>query len=204
MATAIDICNLALSHIGKPSINDFGEATAEAREANRHYGPSRRSLLQSSDWTFARKRVALAKLAPDFEERWRYTYAQPQAMLQARRIVRPRFDPRTDPRPVPFEIRGGKVYTDIDSAHLEFTQDLETTGMFPSLFSDALAALLAFRFARALTRSTNLTREMREESRDALSRAVEADSAQDVGRYTYDADALLDRDATRPHPFWGF
>lgn len=202
--TPIDICNQALGVIGKPPINDFEEALAEARAARRFYNPVRRSILQASNWTFARRRVHLAEVEPNFPERWNHTYTLPHDMLVARALVHPRFDPRFNPRPIPYEIAEGRIFTNLPGAQLIYTVDKTETSAFPALFIDALAAQLAHRFARELTRSTRLTAEMKEDAREMLSNAIASDASQDINRYTYDADATLDRAHGLPHPFWGY
>ena len=202
MSTDIDICNLALGHIGKPEISSFTEATAEARECRRFYDQSRRALLQMSDWTFARRREALAQVTNDYAERWQVKYTRPAGVLKMLRVLPPRADARQNPRPIPFEVREGHIFTDLPDAVAEFTRDLTDTGRFSPLFVDTLAYRLAQVIARPLTRSTKIVAEMRDEARDYLSLAIEADAAQDVGRYSYDADAIIDRELA-PHPFWG-
>ena len=202
MSTPIDICNLALGHIGKPAINSFEEASSEARECRRYYDGVRRSLLQYSDWTFARRREAMALLTNDYQQRWTFKYARPTGVLKMLRVLPPNADLRQNPRPNPFEVREGAVFTDVGEAVAEFTRDLTETARYSPLFIDAVSYKLAQRIARPLTKSTKLTAEMKEEAREHLSLAVEADAAQDVGRYNYDADTVIDREL-RPHTFWG-
>ena len=202
MSTPIDICNLALGHIGKPEISSFEEASAEARECRRFYNQTRRAFLQGSDWTFARRRQALAEVTNDYGERWGYKYSRPSGILKMLRVLPPNTDLRQNPRPIRFEVREGAVFADIPHAVAEFIVDLTDTTRFGALAVDALAFALAHRIARPLTKSTKITAEMKDEAREYMSLAIEADASQDVGRYSYDADTIIDRE-NRPSPFWG-
>lgn len=202
MSTPVDICNLALGHIGKPEINSLEEASAEARECRRFYDPTRRAMLQLSDWTFARRRVVLAQVANDYAERWGYKYSRPAGALKMLRVLPPDTDLRQNPRPIPFEVREGFVFTDLAPATAEYTTDAVDTSRFSALFIEALSFRIAQRVSRPLTKSTKLANEMRDEYVQHLSAAIEADAAQDVGRYAFDADAIIDRERM-PHPFWG-
>lgn len=202
MTTAVDICNQALGHIGKGEISSFEEASAEARECRRFYNLTRRAYLQRSDWTFARRRIALAQLDADYTDRWAFTYARPAHTLKMLRVLSKTIDPRQNPRPVPFEVRENRVYTDMPEAVAEYTFDLTDPSTFGPLFVEALSYRMAQLIARPLTRSSKLVQEMRDEAREHLSLAITQDAAQDVDRYNYDADVTIDRNDD-PHPFWG-
>lgn len=79
MASAIDICNLALGHLGDTatvsSINP-PEGSAQAEHCARFYPIARDSLLEMHAWNFAMRRVALARVACLWPE-WDYAYALP-------------------------------------------------------------------------------------------------------------------------------
>jgi hypothetical protein len=201
MTTAVDICNLALGHIGKAEISSFDEASSEARECRRFYDGARRAYLQRSDWTFARRRIAMAQLDAAFTERWTFTYARPSGALKVLRVLSQPFDPRQNPLPAPFEVRENLVFTDMAAAVAEITLDLVDLSTYSPLFIEAISYRLAQLIARPLTKSSKLVHEMGEEARQHLSLAVAQDAAQDVHRYSYDAEAIIDRDA-QPAPFW--
>ena len=60
MASAVDICNLALQRLGAKSIGALTEDTTAGRECNRVYEHARDSELRSHQWSFARTRVEVA------------------------------------------------------------------------------------------------------------------------------------------------
>ena len=68
MASAVDICNLALQRLGAKSIGALTEDTTAGRECNRVYEHARDSELRSHQWSFARTRVEVAadSVAPTF------------------------------------------------------------------------------------------------------------------------------------------
>ena len=63
MASEVEICNLALAHLGDEATVasiDPPEGSAQAEHCQRFYPVSRNSLLEMHDWAFATKRATLA------------------------------------------------------------------------------------------------------------------------------------------------
>lgn len=183
MSSDVFISNLALAHIGKPSINSLTEARAEAAACRRFYDHSRRKMLQLSAWTFAKKRVNLAAASDnDFDERWLYQYARPSEALSILRVIPP-ISPRFSVARPPFEVRENSVYTNITPAVCEFIFDQTDAARFSPLFCEALSYDLASYLANALLRSDKMRNMMRNETKEALSLAITADAAQDAPTY---------------------
>ena len=68
MASVVDICNLALAHLGDDatiSSIDPPEGSAQAEHCKRFYTSARDTLLQLHPWNFASKRIALAELGDE-------------------------------------------------------------------------------------------------------------------------------------------
>lgn len=86
MASEIDICNLALSHIGDSatvsSINP-PEGSAQAEHCAIFYPIARNALLERHNWKFATRRTDLALLSETMDQ-WTYVYAMPNS---ANRII---------------------------------------------------------------------------------------------------------------------
>lgn len=79
MASEVDICNLALSHLGDTATVasiDPPEGSAQAEHCARFYPQARDALLGMHSWGFATRRAKLAELVNDWEQ-WRYAYAKP-------------------------------------------------------------------------------------------------------------------------------
>ena len=72
----IDICNMALSHIGKATITDLNENNEASRQCKRHYDHTRKMLLRNYIWGFSKRIVALAPL-PYKHPKYEYAYAYP-------------------------------------------------------------------------------------------------------------------------------
>src|SRR5271169_6097750 len=64
MASSVDICNLALSILGKPSISNLTDNSNAARVLNIEYDMIRRGLLEGPGiWRFSVERASLPALS---------------------------------------------------------------------------------------------------------------------------------------------
>ena len=79
MASEIEICNLALSHLGDSATVasiDPPEGSAQAEHCAIFYPVARDALLEMHNWKFATRRATLALLTADSWS-WSYAYAKP-------------------------------------------------------------------------------------------------------------------------------
>ena len=63
MASEVEICNLALSHLGDTATvasSDPPEGSAQAEHCARFYPIARDALLEMQNWKFATRRATLA------------------------------------------------------------------------------------------------------------------------------------------------
>lgn len=69
MATAIEICNSALSQIGASLITSLTEDSKNAEVCNQRFGPVKTAILRSHPWNCAitRKTLTPSGIEPDFE-----------------------------------------------------------------------------------------------------------------------------------------
>lgn len=91
MSSEVDICNLALGHLGDNATVaslDPPEGSAQAEHCARFYPIARDSLLEMHPWGFATKRAKLALLSSAWPE-WEYCYAQPNDALNLLVIMPP-------------------------------------------------------------------------------------------------------------------
>ena len=68
MSSVIDICNLALSHLGDTATVasiDPPEGSAQAEHCSRFYPVARDAMLELFNWKFATRRATLALLTAD-------------------------------------------------------------------------------------------------------------------------------------------
>jgi hypothetical protein len=91
MASEVEICNLALAHLGDEATVasiDPPEGSAQAEHCARFYPIARDSLLQMHAWNFASRRVLLASVTMPYTM-WQYAYACPGDMMTAVAVLPP-------------------------------------------------------------------------------------------------------------------
>lgn len=91
MASEVDICNLALAHLGDSAtvatINP-PDGSAQADHCARFYPIARDALLEMHQWDFTTTRVQLALLSANATG-WAYTYAAPSNVLDLIAVLDP-------------------------------------------------------------------------------------------------------------------
>ena len=157
MASAVDICNLALQRLGARSIAALTEDTTAGRECNRVYEHARDSELRSHEWSFARTRVQLAadSVAPSFGYAVQYTLPSDYVrLLPARTVTNDTtslggLDPNID-----WQIEGSKILTN-DTAPLQivYLKKVTDPNDFDELFTDVLVSRIAMDVAEKITQS---------------------------------------------------
>ena len=91
MATEIDICNLALAHLGDDATIasiDPPEGSTQAEQAARFYPIARNTLLESHTWNFASKRSTMPTVINTVDQ-WEYAYVAPADMMSPVAIISP-------------------------------------------------------------------------------------------------------------------
>ena len=79
MTSKVQICNLALAHIGQKSVASLDEASVPATYLNLYYDAARDAALRDYNWNFATKTIALADLGTPDRDDYDYMYAFPSA-----------------------------------------------------------------------------------------------------------------------------
>lgn len=164
MASEVEICNLALAHIGDSatvaSINP-PEGSAQAEHCARFYPIARDMLLEAHDWNFATKRISPAQLTSGTSA-WLYAYAMPADALKITSVLPPSlsddyvssiqsnvFDaPVAEYAPQPFCIELDEnnnlvIYTDQATPIIRYRARVNDTTRFSPLFTMALSYQLA-------------------------------------------------------------
>ena len=169
MATEVDICNLALAHLGDDatiaSINP-PEGSAQAEKAARFYPIARNSLLEMHTWNFAAKRGNLA-LTTNVLDQWDYAYVAPADMMTPVAVISPtaqndyatRMSAGDTPggitsnyaptivagqyTPQQFAIEGDLIYTNQENAMLRYQAFITDPSLFSPLFVITLSWHLA-------------------------------------------------------------
>jgi hypothetical protein len=193
MTSTVEICNLALSHIGKGvPIQSLTEASEEARQCNLHYAQARDWLLQKFPYQFARKVQSLAGQTNDWGERWQYRFDRPVDCMKIVRVVPEIDDPDSDP--IEYGIRGGSIYSNTDPTYLEYTFRQEDPSKFPAHFIDALSWSIAARVAFPLTRDRQIRADAAQMAADMRTVAEASDANNEMHRYDYPAEHIEARD----------
>ena len=152
MATAVTICNLALSHIGDSatiSSIDPPDGTAQAEACSRLYPLALSTALDMHNWAFATRRVDLPKMAEGSVEKgpWRNAFALPS---DCKRLIDLRetgmdafvFHPPKAEWEVVGDSTGLIVLTNCESVTARYVCSDPKPSQFTGLFTDALAWLL--------------------------------------------------------------
>lgn len=201
MASEVDICNLALAHLGDNATVaslDPPEGSAQAEHCARFYPIARDSLLEMHTWGFATKRVTLALLGSGWPE-WDYSYMQPSDALNIVAILPP--DATDDysqglsnvpmaaggsyvPQAFSCEVDGSGndvILTDQADAVLRYTCVVEDTTKFSPLFVMSLSWHLASMLAGPMLKGDAGAAEAKRCTammQAYLSQATESDAAQ--------------------------
>lgn len=151
MASAVDICNLALSRLGDDatvSSIDPPEGSAQAEHCKRFYPIARDAALSKFSWNFATKRVALALLSGVTTAEWQYAYSAPSDILSTSAAINVYPDGAFQDGGVDFAIEtttanGIVIYTNVEDAYIRYISKVTDTTRFTPEFVDSLSYLLA-------------------------------------------------------------
>ena len=199
----VDICNQALYRLGVVNpITSLDEDSTEAAILRSHYAPSRDALLSAFPWPWARRVVALARLAGDDHPVWRYAYAYPPLCLRILELFNAYAPERVDvldcqafladevrlPRqgeqglPVNYEITSGtlgkRILTNLADARCTYIHRVEDPLLWSSLFQQALAARLASDVCLPVTGSDSRLGNLQELAQRAYYAAIGAEASE--------------------------
>lgn len=157
MASVIDICNLALSHIGdRANVNSINppETSIQSEHCARFYPFALDTLLRMHPWTFATRRRLLAdiSLVVPAAHPWQYAYAVPADLVTILGIYSGARQFDEDAHEYEYEIGNDGnntqvIYTNCDAATMRYVAEVTDSTRFPALFTQALSWLLASHLA---------------------------------------------------------
>lgn len=156
MASVVQICNMALSHIGSSArVTSLSppDGTVEAGLCSTFYDQARTEMLEPGAWRFSLKRAALATVTNE-STNWAQAYALPSDCMRALRVfpasafltVFNQDDARYSPNDhdsAPYTIEGDVLFANVEDAVLLYVRDVTDTNKFSPSFSAALGYLLA-------------------------------------------------------------
>lgn len=211
----IEICNLAIAHLPASPIVSIDESSMEARECRRFYPHVVADMLGGAhDWSFANARVLLAQLATnDRSSEWAYAYALPANLGNPIRVL-PDFDSLGIAIPVPlpgqpyaeawslhglfvetpYIIEGTTLYSNVETATLEYAINDVAGINVPQLVITALALDLASRLAVPVKKDSDRETKLMQLAEAAWQRAVADDRNRHPESYgNYVSEVMLAR-----------
>jgi hypothetical protein len=159
------IANRALARLGARNILAMTDTSAEAVACALAYPSARDELLRSHRWNFARKRIALSRLAdaPAFE--YAYQYELPTDCL---RLMEINDVDSWDTLPPDYEIEGRKILTNSAALQVKYIARIADTTLYDVLFVRALVLQLAADIAEKVTGSSQLSSQMLQEKESLI------------------------------------
>lgn len=157
MASATEIANMAISHLGtgKEIANIETENSPEANACRRFYQTALDETLRDGTWPFATKYADLNLIEENPTDEWAYSYRYPVDCKHARRIVSGNRNESRQDR-IEYKIvntsTGSAIYTDKQNAVLEYTVKIDNPALFPDDFKMALSFRLAHYIAPRITK----------------------------------------------------
>lgn len=189
MPSTVDICNLALMHIGtSTTIASLSEQSAEARACARVFNTARDTTLRDHNWNFATRFASLADIG-SAPHGWSYRYQYPNDCLKAIAVHYEHIARENATRQaISFRViaqdnlESKAIITDISPAILEYTAQVTNTENFDPLFVEALSLRIASMIAFTVTGKTRLRNDALKLYDDILANArfVDAQEAQSL------------------------
>lgn len=177
MASEVDICNMALSLLGRETISALGENSPEGRVCATFYAQSRDAALRDHPWNFAQTRKSLGEVAvpSGYADKWDYCYGYPGDCVHAREMS----DGVNSDEP--FEVAQNTdgsliILTDCTPAYLSYTKTTADTSKFDPAFIEALVLKIAANLSIPLTKNPQIEQSMLTKYVNALPAAKTSDS----------------------------
>jgi len=203
MATSVAIANEALAEIAAGSIAAFDENSREASEVNRFFNTILEEILDWTEWGFAIRYVALARITNDRPAEWMYVYAKPTDCANPKAIraeendvsfattFGPTTAPFQDAYPLHYLVEGDKIYTNVENATLVYSTTAIEANELPPLVRRAMTLELAARIAYPVKKDAKLADTLVRKAEVAKSRAIadeENKNPRKSPRYVSDAE----------------
>jgi hypothetical protein len=201
VASVIDVANLSLSILGKPSIASLTDPSNAARVINIEYDPLRRALLRGRPtWRFSIARAKLAALtAAPASGPYTTQYALPTDCL---RILlagdtwpgMDLSDYRQGPTDAGYTLEGRNILCDYGGPlSLKYVRDITDTTQFDAWFVVYLAAEIAWTCCERLTGSDAKQKDAKDRKQDALIQAAATNALENPPEQLADDSWILAR-----------
>lgn len=149
MASAVDISNLALAHLGdEAAVTAISppDGSTQASHCARYYPIARDACLEAHAWNFATRRIAPASVPSAVPSSWQYAYTLPAECLKVLNVWGE--DYAEDNKGYDFVVesnatQGNMIYTNAENATIRYIVRVTDTTKFSPMFVTALSYLLA-------------------------------------------------------------
>lgn len=200
MASDVDVCNMALSHLGSEaavvSISP-PDGSAEAGHCKRFFALARRQALEIAAFSWTKKRAALASVTNPSDV-WTYAYQLPGDCITPVRVLQQNFSSTllddytgrvvtadelrvlTEAWGADFQIEGSTLLTHEPDAVLLYTRDVTDLTRFSASFISGFSYLLASFIAGPIIKGKEgaaAGRELRDAAKVILADAAVQDTA---------------------------
>ncbi|CAB4165335.1 hypothetical protein UFOVP821_40 [uncultured Caudovirales phage] len=157
MSTDIDICNLALSHVGDSALVTSitgADNSIQATQCARFYPIARDQVLERHPWRFSLKHSTLVAASVTLPDSWAYAYAMPDNCLMICNILNEDttygtnypLNP-TGPQRVPFSVEmvgtTQVLFCNQSSVTLQYCEKVTDATKYPASMVMAISLLLA-------------------------------------------------------------
>lgn len=166
MASEVDICNLALSHIGQDAnITSISppDGGFEADKCAMFYPIARDGLLEKAAYRFALRREALTEFADNPSTQWSYAYSLPNACIRPLAVLLEGAIDDTAPQPYDIEtMADGQMILLTNAppgATLKFIMRQTDTTKYTPTFIEALSWRVAAYISGPITKDLKLKAE---------------------------------------------
>jgi hypothetical protein len=151
--TGVSICSDALLMLGSKAISSFNDGTDESSVCDRLYSDIRDSALVMYPWSFATKKIKLARLVTTPASVWRYEYQLPGDKLNNPRAVFASSNIGANPQK-DWEIQGDKLLTNLTEVYIDYHFSVGEYAM-PQYFVQLLKYMLAWHLAMPITEQSD-------------------------------------------------
>jgi hypothetical protein len=190
VASDVDVCNLALSHLGNEALVQTitpPDGSAEADYCAKFFPVARDMMLEQFPWNFNTRRASLALISENTSGAWAYTYAVPNLMLKAWAVYLP--DEIDDLNNQPFiqetDSNGTPViYSNVEDAVLKYGVRVTDTAKFSPLAVLACSRHLASFLAGPIIKGQTGAKIAEEQLKLAYAATMNAQASDAAGNFT--------------------
>lgn len=177
MASAIEICNVALVRIGADMITSFDDANKAGRLCRLLYRPTLEGMLRAHVWNFSIRRAELA--ANTNTPVFGYTYEHPlpddfMRLVLVDEDYGHRLETNADGQRV--------MLSDSETEDIEYVSYVSDPNLMDAAFRQALSLTLAVALCPAITENAAMTKILADEAREATALARTLDAQEGTPR----------------------